>query len=163
MFHAQLRLLQEPGALGDDVVPIVDFLFEQPGWVLIELASQHENSQEMNAPWQATRIDFNPGVGARFRYDCQGWGLIQLYLHLKERRGRLDNCHSNHNSPTRASNWQAHARELGHPDTWDFKVVTSMSSKPNRFIRKQDVAKRGSRPILPRAHAALAAGKIVLG
>jgi hypothetical protein len=110
----------------------------------------------MGAMWTAERIDFNPSVGAKFRYDCRGWGLIQLYLgSLKG--GLISNSHTNHNSETRARNWEPIIRN-GTVGAWDFRAVTRMSSRLNRFIRSRAKAKHGSRPILPKAHEAVTAG-----
>jgi hypothetical protein len=118
------------------------------------------HSPEMGAPWKARRVDFTAGG---FRYDCEGWGLIQLYLESAAKESSLSSCHTNHNSATRAANWEPTVGDrLGAAARWDFSATTRMSSRLNRFIKKLAVAKRGSRPILPQAQAALVAGKIVL-
>jgi len=85
-----------------------------------------------------------------FRYSSEGWGLIQLYLEAP-RNGALSPSHTNHNSPARAATWSDTYPELRDPSLWDWDVVLSFSRRLNAFIRKQAVAKAGSRGILPGA------------
>ena len=85
-----------------------------------------------------------------FRYSSGGWGLIQLYLEAP-RKGALSHSHTNHNSPARAATWSDTYPELREPALWDWDVVTSFSRRLNAFIRKQSVAKIGSRVVHPGA------------
>jgi hypothetical protein len=105
------------------------------------------------------RISLNPEAcdGARFRYGAEGWGLVQLYLQ-SVRDGRLENSHTNHNSQRRAETWAATIDELGDPLRWDFPLIQSFSARLNRQIKKQSVAKMGSRAVLPGALALWDAG-----
>ena len=100
--------------------------------------------------------------GATFRYDSRGWGLIQLYFG-QLRNGRLSPCHTNHNSESRAKTWESTYRNLGSATKWDWKEVTRISGRLNRFIRGAAAAKEKSRPILRAAHEAQACGSLVLG
>lgn len=99
------------------------------------------------------RVSLDPRAcdGATFRYAADGWGLVQLYLHTVEKSGALRNSHTNHNSEKRAKAWEATHSELGPIDSWDFKRISSFSSRLNRYIRGLGVAKIGSRTILPGA------------
>ncbi|WP_152032745.1 hypothetical protein [Ereboglobus luteus] len=104
------------------------------------------------------RIDINPDAqarcGFRYRYAMEGWSLVQLYLSVPRHNKRfLDNSHTNHNSQKRAETWAAVSNNLGNPSAWDYKKITSFSSRLNREIRKRAVAKLGSRPVLPGALA----------
>ncbi len=100
-----------------------------------------------------SRIDFDPEKfdGGKFRYSCEGWGLVQLYLE-NPLRGVLRPSHSNHNSEKRASRWAGTSDDqLGDPAEWNWKAVTAFSAKLNRFIRKTAVEKDGSKAVLPAA------------
>ena len=93
-------------------------------------------------------LDSTKCDGATFRYSCDGWGLIQLYLE-SPRKGGLRNSHTNHNSEKRAGNWSPTYPEMGDPADWNWAAVNSFSRKLNRFIRKCGVHKIGSRVVLP--------------
>jgi hypothetical protein len=97
-------------------------------------------------PFRSERIALNPNAcnGATFRYTAAGWGLIQLYLSAPNRKG-LENSHTNHSNRRRA---EAHGMR---GNAWDFERITAFSSRLNRQIRKQAVAKLGSRVVLPGA------------
>jgi hypothetical protein len=103
-------------------------------------------------PFVARRIAVNPTAcdGATFRYCAEGWGLVQLYL-AAPRDGRLNDSHTNHNSRVRAEAWAGTAQDEQGPEAWDFRRITSFSSRLNRQIRKSAVAKIGSRVVLPGA------------
>ncbi|WP_035606529.1 hypothetical protein [Haloferula sp. BvORR071] len=92
-----------------------------------------------------------------FCYSTEGWGLIQLYLRAPLRE-RLGPSHSNHNSAIRATTWRKTIKDMGDPDSWDWPLLTSFSRRLNSFIRRQAVAKQGSRVILPAAAEAKAKG-----
>lgn len=97
------------------------------------------------------RFALDPGAckGATFRHNVEGWGLIQLYFG-GVKGDRLFHSHTNHNSRQRAMNWSdTYSDNLGDPLDWNWKIVSSVSGKLNRFIRKQAVSKTGSRPVLP--------------
>jgi hypothetical protein len=107
------------------------------------------------------RIDIDPkyhaSCGFRYRYALDGWGLVQLYLRVPTTRNNkrhLDNSHTNHSTQTRAERWAPVSGDImGSPDAWDFKKITSFSSRLNREIRKRAVANINSRAVLPSALA----------
>jgi hypothetical protein len=182
-------------ALATDLVGVLDFIFAQPGWMLVELASQHDRplrefhaTQEVLAAYPSfdrldpalyfhlyspamggrvvhKRIDFNFGAvpDATFRYDAQGWGLIQLYFG-RLRDGRLSPCHTNHNSERRAQNGESPSAvdEIGPVAAWSWAEVARVSGRLNRFIRKIAAGRIHSRPVLPAAHEAHARGALQL-
>ncbi len=119
-------------------------------------------------PFTPRRVPLNPEAcdGATFRYAAEGWGLVQLYLQTP-REARLENSHTNHNSPTRAATWAATYGDDEGPAQWDFTRITSFSSRLNRHIKKQAVAKVGRRAVLPGAleqwNAGVALGPYVPG
>lgn len=98
------------------------------------------------------RIRLDPARcdGASFRYEAEGWGLVQFYLATATPDG-LDASHTNHNSAARAEAWAPAYRSLGDPSAWDFKRITAFSSRLNREIRKRAVGKIRGRVILPAA------------
>lgn len=99
--------------------------------------------------------------GATFRYRCEGWGLVQLYLEAPY-RNVLRESHTNHNSDKRAAAWEATYPEFGPASDWNWQVLTSFSRHLNRFIHKVAVDKIGSRVVLPNAKRFLAStGKLV--
>jgi hypothetical protein len=103
----------------------------------------------------ARRVELRPGNAfgdATFRYVCEGWGLIQLDLGSLVGDGReLRRSHTNHNSEKRAMKWWEVRPDAGHPDQWDWAMITATSGKLNRRIRAMAVDKIGSRPVLPAA------------
>lgn len=105
---------------------------------------------DANGPLSFRRIalDSTECDGAKFRYSCDGWGLIQLYLE-SPRQGNLRNSHTHHNSEKRAGNWSPTYPEMGDAADWNWAAVNSFSRKLNRFIRKSGVHKIGSRVVLP--------------
>lgn len=123
-------------------------------WTTHKHGSLHLQIYADNAlgPVNFRRIDLNPAKcdGATFRYSTEGWGLIQLYLE-SPRGDSLANSHTNHNSEARANKWASVDDRLDSPDSWDWKSVTSFSQKLNRFIRKQAIAKKHTRVVLPSA------------
>ena len=98
------------------------------------------------------RVALDPKAceGATFRYEAEGWGLVQLYLASATTDG-LENSHTNHNSEKRAEAWAPTYRKHGDPSAWDFKRITSFSSRLNRQIRKRAAGKIGGRVVLPGA------------
>jgi hypothetical protein len=169
---------------------VLDFIFEQDGWVLHELSSRGDHdvrvfratidvcaafsigrtpthfqlhAPEMGGRVQYRRITFDPEIvkGATFRYSTEGWGLIQVYLGMLRDDGTLTSSHTNHNSEVRAQTWSHTYRDDPSPDEWNWAGVKRVSGKLVRFIRKLAVDKLGSRPILPAAHAARCDGRVV--
>lgn len=105
------------------------------------------------------RVKLDPAQcdGARFSYSAEGWGLVQFYLASMSTDG-LEVSHTNHNSRERAMQWAPTYRELGPPSAWDFKQITSFSSRLNRQIRKKAVGKFRGRVVLPGAMAVWESG-----
>ncbi|MEV4539311.1 hypothetical protein AB0J82_36615 [Asanoa sp. NPDC049518] len=100
----------------------------------------------------ARRIDFAADASnAGFRYTCEGWGLIQLYYGGFFREQELRWSHTNHNTEKRAAAWAPTTPRIGDPAAWDWKAVTSASSKLNRAIGRLAVDKVNSHPVLPAA------------
>jgi hypothetical protein len=174
-------------AAGDDFRSVLEFIFGQPGWTLVELASLPDRPLRrfdaadavLEAYDLATSsahlqlytptlggdivehaITFRPGAmgEAKGRIVSEGWGLIQLYLE-GEREGRVGLSHTNHNSEARARSWeQALLDGLGPVDAWDWSEVTRVSRRLNQHIRRIAASKAGSRPILPEAWARVTGG-----
>jgi hypothetical protein len=178
-------------ALHDDQIALLQFIFDETDCKIYELTSEsnqdlrcftkldelaaafdlgkgHKNFQLysptmkgslkiVRTDWPATRRE-----PASWRFETTGWGLIQLYLHGL-RDGRISCSHTNHNTEKRAQNWEdAYFDRLGPASAWDFKAVTSISSKINRFIRKVAPAKFGPRPIMPAANQMVKKGNVEL-
>lgn len=98
------------------------------------------------------RLSLNPTVcdGATYRYSAEGWGLVQLYLGGPTNKG-LEDSHTNHNTQKRAEAWAPSIPSQSDVGLWDFKRITSFSSRLNRQVRKLSVGKLGSRAVLPGA------------
>jgi hypothetical protein len=113
--------------------------------------------------FEPRKVALNPEAcnGATFRYGAAGWGLVQLYLESVS-DNRLSNSHTNHGSQKRAETWATTVDDLDDPGRWDFARINSFSARLNRQIKKQSVAKLGSRPVLPGALALWDAG-VALG
>lgn len=176
-------------ALGSDRDAIVDFVFSQPGWRLLERYSEYDqplrafptradvvrafspsghaqlclSCDAMGGRVSHRRITLEPGAvpGATFRYVAEGSGLIQL-LFKPVQRNRLSPSSTDHNSERRARRYAVTADELAEVAAWSWAEVTRVSSKLNRFIRRIAVDKTGSRPILPAAAAAVSSGELTL-
>jgi hypothetical protein len=174
-------------ALAEDCRDVLRFVFDQPRWVLFELASEPDRplrrfqslealtqafalceqaphfqlyAPEMRGSVHERRIDFNPGAvpGATHRFATEGWGLIQLYFGVRDDRG-LTASHTNHNSRARASTWSSTTSGPDDPAAWDWSAVTGVSGRLCRYIRERAVTKTWSRPVLPEANAAVFAGR----
>ena len=98
--------------------------------------------------------------GATYRYAAKGWGLVQLYLGGLTPANSLRSSHTNHF--TQAKAWAQAGTGQPVPDSWDFKKITSFSSRLNRHIRKRRVGESGGRAILPGAHQLWQAGATLL-
>ena len=174
-------------ATGDDFGRILDFIFDQLGWALVESASRHDlplrhftsrsdltdafdlavtdaylllHAPSMGPAIMERSITFKPGYvpGARGRTDAEGWGLIQLYL-MAPRKGLIRPSQTGHNSAARSHAWESTAGgRLGPVDAWDWREVERISARLNRKIRSLAVGKDGSRVILPAASAAVSLG-----
>jgi hypothetical protein len=99
------------------------------------------------------RIELKQGAmgNAKFRFACEGWGLIQLQFALPKQQ-MLRPSHTNHNSEKRAIAWAGTFQDrLGSPTKWAWKEIERASRQLNTFIRKLSVEKVGSRPVLPNA------------
>ena len=176
-------------ALADDARRVLDFVFEQPSWILYELASRSDSplrhftttegiadafdlanrdvylnlyTPDMRGRVHETRITFNPDLvrDATYRYDSRGWGLIQLYL-VAPRGAILKASHTNHMSEVGARRWELTNSDVpDRVDDWDWQAVQRTSARLNRFIRGVAPSKFGSRPILPAAHEGCARGHL---
>lgn len=102
-------------------------------------------------PFSIRRIELSPEKcnGHTFRYEPNGWGLIQLYFGGVSGRG-LHHSHTNHNSERRARKWAStYDPQLGDVGAWDWGAVSRISRKINYHIRNRlAVGKHGSRPVL---------------
>jgi len=120
---------------------------------------------EMRGRFRIRRFDLSRDLfpDEPWRETIEGWGLIQLEL-AGVRAGRLGHCHTNHNSETRAFRWEPTYPDFPPVSEWNFKAVTSISSRINRHVRgKLAVSKIGSRPVLAGAQALLDSGIVILG
>jgi hypothetical protein len=111
------------------------------------------------------RIKLKPGAlgDAKFRFACEGWGLIQLYLEFPKQK-MLRASHTNHNSEKRAYAWAGTRQDqLGSPAKWLWREIERASRQLNAFIRRLSVEKVGSRPVLPTAQRLRDAGLKFIG
>jgi hypothetical protein len=99
------------------------------------------------------RINLKPRAGspASFRFQCQGWGLIQLDFGSFFQELELRWSHTNHNTSKRAAKWSEVYPQLGDPGDWDWSAVTRASGRLNRAIRSLAVDRIGPHPVLPAA------------
>lgn len=141
-----LRQLQSLSDL-EKYFAITDWSNELSGGLHLQLYPHGAKGKFVNR-----RIALKPKYcqGATFRHAAEGWGLVSLQLE-RFRKGKLQNSHTNHNSPARAAAWAEVVSELGDPADWDWKCVASFSRKLNRFIHSLAVAKRDSYVVLPAA------------
>lgn len=117
----------------------------------------HPHSAGGRVQFKQTKLTFPPAPDKTFTCSTGGWGLVQLYLEAP-RRGCLSSSHTNHNSETRAGNWQEICPELGDPGDWNWAEVNGFSRRLNAFIRKQAVDKIKSQVVLRHAAAQRASG-----
>lgn len=96
------------------------------------------------------RLQLRPGAagGGSFRFQCRGWGLVQLHFGGPFGHQELRWSHTNHNSQKRAAKWADVYPVLGNPDQWDWEAVPKASRRLNRAIRALAVDKIGSHPVL---------------
>ncbi|NVI81844.1 MULTISPECIES: hypothetical protein [Janthinobacterium] len=79
--------------------------------------------QDMAGHFAPRRIALDPAQcgGLTYRYVCEGWGVIRVYLRLSSGKG-LDS-HVSVNSQKRAEKWQRHYPAFGPADAWDWAAV----------------------------------------
>jgi len=94
-----------------------------------------------------------------FRYNIEGWGLMQLYLGGEKDR-LITNSHFGHNSLKRAQAWEPTGiDDLGPVSEWDWDLLMKISRKIQYHVKKRLAAsKTSSRPILQGANRKLAGG-----
>lgn len=178
-------------AMPEDAEELFRFVFSNASWQLLEAYSRCDQplrtfdtaataldalerngrasfglvlyAPEMGGRVEQRRITLNADAvpGATFRYSSEGWGLIHLQLE-PARNGRLHASHTSHNTEKRARLWESTYPELTAVESWDWRAVSRVSSRLNRFIRSRAPSKSGSRPVLPVAHAAIGRGLITL-
>jgi len=177
-------------AARDDIRVIIDFAINEVGCTLFEsysVPNQHLRElpsadaalsvfdagpgsllvmmyrSSMRGQHSIRRIMLDPNTipGASWRESIDGWGLIQLAI-PKPIDGRLRASQTNHNTEVRARAWSAEHPEIPSLDDWDFKEVTRISNKLNRFIRKLSVDKHQGTAVLRAAKALHSEGSIVL-
>lgn len=166
---------------------ILEFVFEQPGWMLIENASRGHlplrrfssvedvlsafdlarnaaylqlYAPEMRGSIAETPVTYRPGAvpGATGRTDAGGWGLIQFYLAVAGEHS-IGLSHTNDNSESRARAWEPlYADRLGAVSAWDWSAVPRVSRRLNYQIRKAAVGRSSGRVILPEAAARVSRG-----
>lgn len=96
---------------------------------------------------QIERIKLDPRrcEGHTFRYNIEGWGLIQLYLGGTHGR-TITSSHYGHNSEARARKW-------GHSEGVDWAALKSLSNKIQYHIRgRLALARVPGRPVLAEAY-----------
>jgi hypothetical protein len=150
-------------AVGVDFGAVLDFIFEQPGWILVESSSRpdmplqrfsstaavlravdpnsHDVSFELYSPAMGGGIvehavRFTPGAVTEKagRMDARGWGLIQLHLR-SSRGGPIRPCNTGHNSERRARAWEVtYLAELGSVSQWNWREVERISRRLNSYI-----------------------------
>lgn len=164
-------------ALGPDCEAILDFVFSNRGWRLLEAYSDPDRdlrtftsvdavtstfdltresahlmlyAPEMRGHVTSERINLKRGAlgNATFRYSAKGWGLIQL-LFEAPRQNKLAASHTNHNSQSRAERWApTYPEDAEYVATWDWAAVRRVSGRLVRHIGGLCAAKVGSRPRL---------------
>lgn len=130
----------------------------EPGGLLVVLYSSSMRGQHRI---RRIALERNAIPGATWRESIDGWGLIQLVV-PRLIAGNLRVSHTNHNSEARARSWAGEHPEIPSVDDWDFKEVTRISSKLNRFIRKHAVDQHEGTVVLSGAKALSSQGSITL-
>lgn len=99
------------------------------------------------------KVNLNPDKcdGFTYRYTAEGLGLVQVYLQIPVDMS-LSNSHTNHNSRKRAEAWAKTEDAKTDVAKCNFEKITKFSSKLNRIIQQNSVAKLSSRPVLPGAY-----------
>ncbi|KAB8058738.1 hypothetical protein GCN74_14870 [Janthinobacterium sp. FT14W] len=91
---------------------------------------------DMAGPFAPRRIALDPAkcAGRTYRYVCEGWGVIRVYLRLSGGKGLASNVGAN--SQKRAEKWQSHYPEFGSPDAWDWDAVGRHERRLVRVLKK---------------------------
>jgi len=164
-------------ALDADRAAVLDLVFDaerfrvfqaysRPGAELREYASAAEVLADTWAPhgpelmlWADSsgpdpyigRIDLDPEAwdGGTFRFECNGWGMIQL-LFGDVLDGELHPSRVSCNTAKRAAAWAADLPELGDPAAWAWPLVARTAGRLIREVRA--LATSPGRPVvLPEA------------
>ncbi|MBS1522362.1 MAG: hypothetical protein JST50_15285 [Bacteroidetes bacterium] len=105
------------------------------------------------------RVDLNPKScnGHTFRYDTNGWGLIQLFFGGL-RNNLLYNSHIGHFNKAGAFAREGIPKFMGRADQWNWKEIEKASRKLKSQIQKLSITKIGAFDILPGAQDLINAG-----
>ncbi|WP_058048653.1 hypothetical protein [Janthinobacterium sp. Ant5-2-1] len=97
---------------------------------------------DMAGHFAPRRIALDPAQcdGLTYRYVCEGWGVIRVYLRLSSGKGPDSNVGAN--SQKRAEKWQRHYPEFGPADAWDWDAVGRHERRLIRVL-KQVAAQEG--------------------
>lgn len=98
---------------------------------------------DMAGHFAPRKIALNPATcdGLTYRYVCEGWGVIRVYLRLPNGKGLPS--HVGANSQKRAQKWERHYPEFGSPDAWNWDAVARHERRLIRVLKKavaQDAA-----------------------
>jgi len=173
-------------AVGPDIRSVIDFIFDQPGWRLVEAASGHDQPlqyfESSTSLAETFDVDWAGGVyrlvvpeaggGVVERWSelrlrdhpeangwthAEGWGLIQLGFG-GVRDGAIRVSETNHNTETRARAHELAYPHLGPVSAWNWDEVTRASRRLNHHISRVATDRSESRRILPAAAALRARG-----
>ena len=91
---------------------------------------------DMAGHFAPRRIALDPAKcgGLSYRYVCEGWGVIRVYLRLSSGKGLAS--HVSANSQKRAEKWQAHYPAFGLTDAWDWAAVGRHERRLIRVLKK---------------------------
>ncbi|QKY09905.1 hypothetical protein [Janthinobacterium lividum] len=91
---------------------------------------------DMGGQFAPRRIALDPAkcAGLTYRYVCEGWGLIRVYLRLSSGKGLAS--HVGANSQKRAEKWQPHYPEFGSTDAWHWDAVGRHERRLIRVLKK---------------------------
>ena len=97
---------------------------------------------DMGGHFAPTRFALDPAKcdGLSYRYVCEGWGVIRVYLRLSSGKGLDSNVGAN--SQQRAEKWQRHYPAFGPTDAWDWDAVGRHERRLIRVL-KQVAAQEG--------------------
>jgi hypothetical protein len=160
-------------ALGADRPAVLDLVFaterfrvfeaySRPGTSVREFSSPAEALDAADPPhgpalmlWAADsgpdpylgRIGLDPEAwdGGTFRFECNGWGMIQLVFG-GVLDGELHPTRISHNTPRRAAAWAGDLPELGDPAAWSWPVVSRAAGRLIREVRA--LATSPGRPVV---------------
>ena len=91
---------------------------------------------DMGGQFAPRRIALDPAQcgGLTYRYVCEGWGVIRVYLRLSSGKGPDSNVGAN--SQQRAEKWQAHYPAFGPTDAWHWDAVGRHERRLIRVLKK---------------------------